>query len=636
MLHTTNKSHGGKPQGQHTVLPSARATAESRKRTALIAALAVFALLVLYGISLGLTARSALSEVESIAGHATNLASQVTGGDSAGAVQSARDISECAEHVEQSLSSPIVSIATIIPVVGPDLARVQRLSSVATDLTANALVPMTQRLTKDSFADIAEKDGSLNVKSLGKLLDSLEEAAPAVQRATDAFDNLGEANIEQLRKPLQTITQMMNLLNSFTSVAPSLSEAIPNFLGAQGKRSYLVLAQTNSEIRPTGGMPGAFGILTIDKGKISIGDFTSITGYLEDVKACDDATEKYIQKYTAPITNREAKLFGRRVGFEPRDTNFIADFPRVAEIEAQICENNNFGKPDGVIALDPTLVQDLLGVVGPITTSAGYEVNGNNAAQMILHDAYNLMSSHETDLFFAEVASQAFGKLKSNLSGSNLAGLVTMLASAMEDGRLLIWSKDKTEQAGLEALGADGSLSKDEQRPELGVFVGTGGSSKLSWYLDFSTTFSKVSENPDGSTTYSAQTTLLNTVSNYNVATDNQYILGFGGQQRQTGDMPLWIYLYAPAGGRISDVQASGHFPSAEEVRETIKFPQSPGEGMVETSYQNLDLWYGITQILPGQRTVLTYTVTTSPNARADLTLRATPTVRGYLKGKRE
>ena len=44
-------------------------------------------------------------------------------------------------------------------------------------------------------------------------------------------------------------------------------------LGADGPRNYLITAENNSEIRACGGFIGSLGVMNVDNGKISLGDF---------------------------------------------------------------------------------------------------------------------------------------------------------------------------------------------------------------------------------------------------------------------------------------------------------------------------------------------------------------------------
>ena len=53
-------------------------------------------------------------------------------------------------------------------------------------------------------------------------------------------------------------------------------DRLPSFLGADGPRRYVFGASNPAELRGTGGLIGAYAILTIDHGRLSFSDFRPI------------------------------------------------------------------------------------------------------------------------------------------------------------------------------------------------------------------------------------------------------------------------------------------------------------------------------------------------------------------------
>jgi len=53
-----------------------------------------------------------------------------------------------------------------------------------------------------------------------------------------------------------------------------LLAGFPTFAGADGPRRYLLFAQSPAELRGTGGIWGAYAILTVSDGRFEIGPFT--------------------------------------------------------------------------------------------------------------------------------------------------------------------------------------------------------------------------------------------------------------------------------------------------------------------------------------------------------------------------
>lgn len=143
----------------------------------------------------------------------------------------------------------------------------------------------------------------------------------------------------------------------------AIEPAIREFLGESGARSYLVLQQDPAELRPTGGFIGSVGFLSFDKG-------TMAPFQPEDVYAIDrDANGIYgISRSSTHVPAPSPLVTTFHLNsWALRDSNWWPDFPTSARQAEFFLEKEAGRKVDGVIAIDPYLIQRLLGVVGPVT-----------------------------------------------------------------------------------------------------------------------------------------------------------------------------------------------------------------------------------------------------------------------------
>lgn len=121
------------------------------------------------------------------------------------------------------------------------------------------------------------------------------------------------------------------------------------------KGNYLVLLQNNTEMRPTGGFIGTFAIVSFSNYKISKIDFNT------NIYKLDNAFTKVTQVVPpAPL----AKISDNH--WAMRDANFAVDFPTASQDVQWFLEKESGQKVDGVIAVNASLVQDLLSLTGPI------------------------------------------------------------------------------------------------------------------------------------------------------------------------------------------------------------------------------------------------------------------------------
>ncbi len=158
----------------------------------------------------------------------------------------------------------------------------------------------------------------------------------------------------QAERELPTIIE--NKLVSLTPVLTPLQntiDALPNLLGFEGKRTYLVLFQNNMELRPGGGFIGSYGILKIENGVVK--DFS--------VRDVYDADGKLTVHVEPPYGLR--RYLGANHWFL-RDSNFAIDFPHDAQQAATFLNLETGEKVDGVFGMDTTFLKNVLSALGQV------------------------------------------------------------------------------------------------------------------------------------------------------------------------------------------------------------------------------------------------------------------------------
>lgn len=128
-----------------------------------------------------------------------------------------------------------------------------------------------------------------------------------------------------------------------------------DFLKFFEKGKYIVLFQNNSEMRPTGGFIGSFAIIEFENYKIKNLNFNTNILKLDNAFKADHviAPPKPLER----IDNGQWSLC---------DANFAVDFPESAQKVEWFYEQETGEKVDGVVAINATLIRDLLKIVGPI------------------------------------------------------------------------------------------------------------------------------------------------------------------------------------------------------------------------------------------------------------------------------
>ena len=496
-------------------------------------------------------------------------------------------------------SGPLWVAASYVPVLGDDIRVARGVVEQADNLMQNALMPVVQSLQGVSLSTLLQ-DGTVDVQTLESVSAALSQAQPVVEQASEAIEALPQAHIGKVRDAVDKvrgpIASTAETLKGFNEIAPIL----PQMLGASGTRNYLLVAQNLAELRSTGGLPGSMGVLTIDNGHISLNEFVPAT-------SLDNEDGGHYG-----ITDEEMAIWGKndRLGKHICDTNLIPDFARDSQIWSEWWQDKKGTAVDGVIAIDPVLLQKLLALTGGIEVD-GHSIDGSNAAKALLNDAYNEMPIDQTDQFFSDVASQAFDHVMGSLGSISLPDLAQTLGDAVGEQHLFVWMANADEQALVEKAGAAGTLGNDSANPQLGVFISDDTYSKKSWFFSTDTQVSDGTANADGTTTYHVTTTLTNHLTADEADNSASYITGCNIDRRDNTDMVMWIYLVAPAGGSISDVSQEGGDVALQDF--------------TELPYNGLSVTFANPRIDGGETMTVTYAVTCAAGA-APMTVRTTPT----------
>lgn len=595
-----------------------RSGGRSRGRKKLYIIIGVVAVLL---IALAAAAFAAVGSAKEMKSQATQVLQDVKSiqtaigeNDYAAAAQSAQHASELTGSIAGELSSPLWMVASIIPVYGQDISGMRDLMTALDDAFDEGLVPLTKTLAANPPDSLISTDRRINVAAVTQLLDAVQNAAPSMQKCADVAESLPEMHVEQLKSVVDPAKEKLTTINATFQKAAALAPVAGPVLGANGNRTYLIVAQNSAELRSSGGFPGSMGTLEIRDGEIILNDFSKVYDVLTDTNPS-----------SVSITDEEYALFGAAGMDCPRDAGIDPDFTRVASIWAASYEERNVAHLDGVISITPSVVQDILAIVGPVTLPDGTELTGSNATKVLQSDIYwkylaegadpDGTGGAVTDALFAQAAHETFNKLFSNLNADTLIKFASCMAKDMEDRTVMFWLTDEGEQAILASLDCSGALNDDPMRPELGVFFSLWVGSKMGWYVDIDNQVLESKKNADGSYTYKMQTTFTDTVSSEEIASGGEYIIG-DIYDYEYGILYPCLYIYAPAGGSISNLESNS----------SVAFEEARHDGL-----QAFKAWR--TVLRPDQPIVCTYTVTTAPSAEQEMKIVCTPTLTEYRVG---
>ena len=158
------------------------------------------------------------------------------------------------------------------------------------------------------------------------------------------------------------------------------SDLLPGIFGLEGQRTYLMLFQNNMELRPGGGFIGSYGILKLNKGKIT--DFS-----IHDVYDADGQLRGHVEP---PFAIRR---YLPSAHWYMRDSNFDVDFVKSALASSNFLNVETGQKVSGVIGVDVSFVKNILHAIGPVYVPDYKETVDQN-------NLYMLTQTHSEKNFF--------------------------------------------------------------------------------------------------------------------------------------------------------------------------------------------------------------------------------------------
>ncbi|MBM6676700.1 DUF4012 domain-containing protein [Olsenella uli] len=549
------------------------------------------------GVLLYNSAMSVKSQAQELMDQAGPLKEALKNGDAEALDEAVGTVQERMASINAEVHSPLWGLASMLPVVGEDIQSVQKLGDAGAALVDDALVPIADSVSGTGLSDLMQ-DGTINVELIQSISDAVSSSLPTIEESVDTIANLPEAHIPQLAEVLDKVQGPVSEAQELVGQAKPILELLPQMLGSDGQtRTYLVLAQNNSEVRSTGGMPGSWGTISITDGAISMGEFTTVVNQ---------------EGFNVPVLDEELNHIGWTLGTNAAQVTYTPNFVRTGEIASEYWRQAGLGDVDGVIAIDPVFLQRLLGLTGGFTADDGTTIDGSNAASVLLSDTYWKFGNDATaqDAYFGSVAALAFKNIMGNLGNAGMTDLMDVIEQSAKDGRLLVWMANEDEENVMRTLGISGEMGSDPTDPQLGVYLNDATWSKIDWYASCYTQIGEGVANDDGTTSYQVTTTLTNTLTPDEALMAPKYVTGYNPQKSEISDMLTYVYFFAPAGGSISNMSVEGSGSCGA-------FTNATGYG--------LPMSYALTSLTSGESVTFTYTVTTSAEAGSALTLRTTP-----------
>ena len=437
--------------------------------------------------------------------------------------QAALEFEQAADRFDgasDALTQPWSKPARLVPIVAQN--RTATVELVTTAATASRA--LSEALTLIDPEQLRLVNGRIDIASI----ELIEQPFLDVQAAIDDLDaTLDDVASPWLVAPLQN--RLMDLDGEVADAKPKVDNAVtavqlaPAMLGADGERRYFIAFTTPAETRGLGGFMGNWAELTANDGRLAIADFgrtLDLNRGRHERHAAPDARSTDPQEWldqwgdygftSGPNGGTEAEPWSN-VTISPQ-------FPSTGDVIAQLFPQSGGDDVDGVFAMDPYVLQALLGLTGPITVdnpgsgpdgSTATQLDQSNVIDFLLVDQYEIDDSeNRVDLLAA--ASRA--TVEQVLGGAlpSPAALANVLSPLAAQGRLAGWSRNDTEQALFDAIHLSGALPDLAGGDGIAVVLNNAGANKLDVYLERSLDYDATVDVDTGEVMATATVTLTN------------------------------------------------------------------------------------------------------------------------------
>ncbi len=397
-------------------------------------------------------------------------------GDAPGAAAGFREARTRFSSASDAAASPWMRVVGWVPLAGrtPD-ALVAIAEAGERVATAGGILATAVDELPGGLAALAPSGGRIAVEPYRRLG---EAAAQARRETAAALATVQRAPRGSLLGPVAAAREDAEAeiasLDRTLDDATKILAGLPGFLGADGRRRYFFGAQNPAELRGTGGVIGAYSILTVDDGRFGFSRFEPVQSLpVPDLADVPPPSAEYAENYNAFRTEGRFWLA----------INLTPDFPTAATAILNAYEVAEGERLDGVILADPFALEALLKVTGPaFVPGLDRTIGPGQVVSFTTNGAYAIYPDQPTrKRVLGAVAEAAFGRFLAR-SGTDVEDL-RVLARAAAQGHVLLYSRDGTFQQGIAGTGAGGAL-RGGGTDVLSVVENSAGGTKVDFYED--------------------------------------------------------------------------------------------------------------------------------------------------------
>ncbi len=265
------------------------------------------------------------------------------------------------------MGATISSLLAALP-GGETVKSAQNLVKIG-KLLADSGAAMTDAAQALANAGSAFTPGATTTSSIAVIMTTLQRSlAVSAKDVSDIKALLADTDVsvipEDKREAFEQLSALVPTIEEVVSHGAEYAKFFADASGLPGTHRYLILFENSAELRPTGGFPGSYGVVTFKDGKLT--DF-----FVDDIYNLDGQIKHPV---VPPVPLQHITP-----DWGMRDTNWFVDFPTSARVIADFYKMESGQAVEGVITINPSLMTDILKIIGPVSMPQyGLTLNADN------------------------------------------------------------------------------------------------------------------------------------------------------------------------------------------------------------------------------------------------------------------
>ncbi len=376
-----------------------------------------------------------------------------------------------AERAARAATSPVFRVWTQSGPLVEDAAALDTLVTAASDI-AEAGIAFIAAGDIEDLSDVY-RDGTFDLAAIERLGGAASSLRSDLDVTRARLEDVGTDSGSTIGRRIARARERLRDLSAGLERGETFMQMVPAFMGADTPRRYLLALQSPSEARGGGGLIGVYGVLSLDAGRLELTHVGPVEELLDGRRRDIDAPRWFVQAYGS---------FGSLRG-DMRQVNLSPNFPPTAGILLETYTAATGDELDGVIAIDPLAIGELLRGTGPLRAPGWHrQITRDNVRRTLLHDIYRHFDyrEREQNRYLRGLIAVFMDALSS--SDLNVAGLIKGLGVATERQHLKLFATDPSVQGAIVDLGVDGDYRRAGPNVQV-VFNNNFSANKVDFFL---------------------------------------------------------------------------------------------------------------------------------------------------------